>query len=370
MSTATSSMLTSLRQLLRGEKPDCIVWTADITYWLTGQVQAGTADPAWQTEEGFLALHKELGILPYYYYESFDAFRAVVLPPVELRVEQQGTSTISRYLTPLGELTEVRTYLAESACAGITKYFVETERDLDILRFVLEHRRLVPDHLEDYVERMALWAQYDGLPSLGLPHSPLSSFFVEWAGVENGAYLVIDCDVAVREALTMMQALEDPVLNALCALRPPLVHFPDNLSSENFAGFYDAWMAPTHRWRLERLHAAGVPVAVHLDGTVRGLLPKLAAIGFDSVEALTPQPVGDVALAEMRALAGSDSLILWGGAPGAMFAPPYTWADMERHIEELLACWGGTPFIIGVADQVPPDGDITFCTRIAEMIAR
>jgi hypothetical protein len=78
--------------------------------------------------------------------------------------------------------------------------------------------------------------------------------------------------------------------------------------------------------------------------------------------------VGDADFAEMRKLAGNDNVILWGGVPGAMFAPPYTWDDMEAHIEKLLEAWGGTPFIIGVADQVPPDGDITFCRKIAEMI--
>ena len=125
----------------------------------------------------------------------------------------------------------------------------------------------------------------------------------------------------------------------------------------------------THAGFLARLHAVGTAAAVHLDGTIRGLLPKLAAAGFDSVEALTPQPVGDVAIEDLRALAGNPRTILWGGIPGAMFAPPYTWVDMEAHIRQLLDAWRGTPFIVGVADQVPPDGDITFCPKIAELLA-
>ena len=52
------------------------------------------------------------------------------------------------------------------------------------------------------------------------------------------------------------------------------------------------------RARLERLHAAGVRAAVHLDGTLKGLLPKLAATGIDAIEAITPQPVGDLSLEE------------------------------------------------------------------------
>jgi hypothetical protein len=102
---------------------------------------------------------------------------------------------------------------------------------------------------------------------------------------------------------------------------------------------------------------------------VRGLLPKLAEVGFDAVEALTPSPAGDLSPSEMRDVAGSSRLALWGGVPGVMFAPPYTWAEMRVHAERTLAAWRGTPFVLGVADQVPPDGDITFCRKIADLIA-
>ena len=54
--------------------------------------------------------------------------------------------------------------------------------------------------------------------------------------------------------------------------------------------------------------------------------------------------------------------------PGAMFAPPFTWERMKRHVERVLECWGGRPFILGTADQVPPDGDISFCRKIANML--
>jgi hypothetical protein len=51
-----------------------------------------------------------------------------------------------------------------------------------------------------------------------------------------------------------------------------------------------------------------------------------------------------------------------------MFAPPYKWADMKKHVEKLLEAWSGTPFIVGVADQIPPDGDIQMCKGIWEVI--
>ena len=206
------------------------------------------------------------------------------------------------------------------------------------------------------------------MPCLGLPRSPLPSFIADWAGVEHGALLLLDHPEKVEEALALMMAQEQPVLEAVAELKLPLLIFPDNLSSDNLTTFFDEHMAARYRQQLDFLHAAGVRCAVHLDGRVRGLLHRLAAVGFDVVEALTPKPAGDVAVADMRALAANNRVILWGGVPGPMFAPPFTWNDVQQHVETLLAAWADTPFILGVGDQVPPDGDLDFVRKIADLI--
>jgi hypothetical protein len=41
---------------------------------------------------------------------------------------------------------------------------------------------------------------------------------------------------------------------------------------------------------------------------------------------------------------------------------------MQAYLQQLFAAWQGHPFILGVADQVPPDGDITFCRKIADWL--
>lgn len=353
-------------RLLAGERPTGIVWTADISYWITGRQADGTADAAWRTEQGYLELHRSLGVMPYYYYQKFWTSRAVYDATVRVRTETVGQNTVRLWETPVGTLREESCFLPESACHGVTRHPVETGNDLDVLLYLLEHRRLEPDNLADYRQRQQLWAEYDGLPCLGLPRSPLSSLAYEWAGVENMVFLLMDNEARVRQVLALMEEQEMPVLEAVCELAPPLVHFPDNLSSDNLTGLYDEYLAPTHALRLKKLHAAGVKAAVHLDGTVRGLLPKLAAVGFDAVEALTPQPAGDLTPAEMRRLADRSDLILWGGVPGALFPAPTDWPQMRRHVDALLEAWFGQPFVVGVADQVPPDGNIDFCRRIAE----
>jgi hypothetical protein len=361
-------MRESFLQLLRGEKPSEVVWTADISYWVDGCVHAGKADPKWQTELGHLELCRDLGCMPYYWYGKFWAAEPR-FDGVELITENRGGLRRCTWRTPVGDLIGETAFMEESWSEAPVRYAVQTEHDLDILLFMLARRRMEPVNLADYRQRLELWARYDGVPCLGLPRSPLPAFIVEWAGVEHGALLAMDCPEKVAEALNLMEQQERPVIEAVCALAPPVVHFPDNLSSANLTSFFDQHMAARYRRRLEPLHAAGVRCAVHLDGTVRGLLPKLAQVGFDAVEALTPKPMGDVGLQEIRAVAANETLVLWGGVPGAMFAPPFVWPDMQTHVEKLLECWQDQPFIVGVADQVPPNGDIGLVRQVAKLLA-
>jgi hypothetical protein len=361
-------MLESLLHLLDGQPPRQIVWTADVTYWIAGRQEDGSALPQWDTEEGYLQLHNDLGIFPYYHYKTFWAGEPRYDASVELVEQRHDNVHTSHIKTPRGELTKRSVYSPDSCSLGIVKHFVKTEADLDVLLDLIERRTLTPSNLDDWPARRNLWKSHDGYPCIGLPRSPLASLFVEWAGLESATYLIMDCPQKVQPLLQMMEEQESPILDAVCRLAPTLVHFPDNLTSESLTGLYDPYMAGPHRRRIDRLHAAGVKCAVHLDGAVKGLLPKLVRSGFDAVEALTPRPAGDLTPEQMRDLADSPSVILWGGVPGVMFAPPYTWPQMKAHVERLLVAWKGQPFVLGVADQVPPDGHIDFCRKIADLV--
>ena len=358
-------MLEDFLELLAGETPAATVWTADLSYWIAGRRQDGTAAPAWGSEEGYLKFHRDLNVMPYFYYDRFWIAEPQYDATVNSRRETTARGWTRSIETPVGSIREESVFLPESCCDAVSKHMVETEADLDVMLYALEHRHLNPINLNDYQQRRQLWAQYDGIPCLGLPRSPLPALVYEWAGLQNSVMLLLDCRDKVLHALDLLERQEAPILEALCELAPPLVHFPDNLSSDNLTGYYDEHMRNRHQLRLQKLHAAGIKAAVHLDGAVRGLLPKLIDAGFDAIEALTPKPVGDITVEEMATIAQNDKVILWGGVPGAMFAAPHAWNDMSTHVDHVLETWGQRPFVLGVADQVPPDGDIEFCRKIA-----
>jgi len=360
--------LDDLEALLDGAVPEHPVWTADISYWIAAREADATAEQAWTTEEGHLKLCRDLGIMPYYWYERFWLAKEVYDRSVATETRHHGRTTVTTWTTPVGSITAEQTYLASSYSTGHSRFPVQTTQDLEVLLWMVEHRVLEERCLEDYAQRLEMWARYDGVPAVALRRSPLASLMYEWSGVVNTSFLIADAPELMKQLFSLMEGQEQPILDAVCRTRPLLVHFADNLSSDNMGGYYDEYLAPGHRRRLERLHQAGIRCAVHLDGVVHPLLGKLAAIGFDAVEAITPHPGGDLEIEEVRNAAAHDGVILWGGVPGILFAPPYTWNDMEAHVRRTVEAWRGTPYILGVADQVPPDGDISFCPRIAELL--
>lgn len=362
-------MLESFFKILNGEKPDEIVWTGDILYWIAGQTQASNAFRGLNSEEGYLRFCNELGIMPYYWYEKFWLAKPEY-KNVEVVTELNGYQRRRIFKTAVGQLEE-HTCFTELTCSeGYTKHLVESKEDLKVLAYILKNRQLVPDCIDDYNDRARLWRSYDGIPCIALPRSPLPAFFVEWAGVQNGIYLMYDCPELVENILDLFEEQEKPILDAVCSVAPPLVHFADNLTSETFTSFFDRHMAPQYKRRLEKLHSANVKCAIHLDGTVKGLLPKLAGVGIDAIEALTPKPAGDMEVEQMRDVVENEDVVLWGGVPGTVFSYPYTWDDMKKRVERVLESWDGQPFVLGIADQVPPDGDITMVKKISDLVKK
>jgi hypothetical protein len=307
-------------------------------------------------------------VMPYYYYPRFWLARPCYDPSVKVTTDRRGNATRTVWRTPAGEIWEEQAYQPMSCSTACTKLAVETADDLRVMIDLVERRSLEPVNLDDYPARLARWRKSGGLPALALPRSPLSAFLYEWAGVTAGIYLLADHPGPVGRIFELMQRQEEPVLEAVARRAPPLVHFADNLSADTQGGLYERYLRPVHEHRLSVLHEAGTRCAVHLDGSVRGILNKVVEAGFDAVEALTPQPGGDLPAESMREESGSATVVLWGGVPGILFAPPFTWDDVSAHVRSVLAAWRGTPFVLGVADQIPPDGDVSFCPKIADLV--
>jgi len=349
--TPRSRLAAALRCLPVDRPP----WTIDLAYYNSAMSQQGKADARYQGVDGFLRQHEELGADPYLCYEAFWAHKAAY---DGVTVETRRGGNERETILTLGgrtSLTKRSQYLPESFCWATCKHPVETPDDLELLLRILRNCRYAPS-LDRHRELQEQWGER-GLVAIGVPRTPIPALITEWCGILGATYLMLDAPELFAEVLNELDRLADPVYDALVEYAPVVVHFPDNISGEIVASFWDEHMAPVYRRRLDRLHAAGIICAIHNDGTVANILKRIAGTGFDGAEALTPKPVGDIELAQMRDLAGRDDFILWGMVPGAMFSRTWHEDAFCHHVEQVLdTCTG--PMILGTADQVPPDGDI------------
>lgn len=118
-----------------------------------------------------------------------------------------------------------------------------------------------------------------------------------------------------------------------------------------------------------KIREAGKYSFIHIDGTLKGLLEKESLVGFSVLEALTPSPVGDMSIEEMLPLLDNSKSIFWGGIPGVYFTAHISDEEFDAHVIHILEIMRSKPqFVLGVADQVPPDGLESRVKRVRTLV--
>jgi hypothetical protein len=350
----------------RGIRPDRPAWVADLSYWFAAMRDTGRLDERYRAEGGYDQLHRDLGVA--LYYTQGGSVYSVRRENVHVETEEKGGVRTRTWRTPVGEIAEQWQFLAGPHCWARTQYAASTAEDLRVVQDIFRRTEIepAPEVFEQASERLG----ENGLPISPAPRSPLPALMTDWCGVTGTSYLLADEPAAVEDTLAAIEQANDAAWQAIYEGPAELIHVCDNLDSNTYTGLFDRHMRDRYARGLAGLHAEGKYAVTHLDGAVRGLLPKLAEVGFDGVESITPEPVGDVAIRELRDLCGEHDTIVWGGIPGAMFAEPWGPEEIRTQTEALLdELWPDNRLIVGSADQVPPDGEIDLCRVVTEAIA-
>ncbi|HHV95071.1 MAG TPA: hypothetical protein GXX37_01120 [Clostridiaceae bacterium] len=70
----------------------------------------------------------------------------------------------------------------------------------------------------------------------------------------------------------------------------------------------------------------------------------------------------------MRKLEG-DNIVIWGGILGVLFSPQYAEEGFEQHLNKVLDEFADDArFVLGIDDQVPPDGVISRTKKVRDII--
>ena len=354
-----------LLTLLNGGKPDRVPWFGDLDYWATSLIGRGMKPKGFKESAAYIDWHRDLRVG--FYLQGYFPFKTVI---ENCRVTERRAGPARRRTieTPHGVLSETWTWLAESFSEAPTERLVKSAGDLKAYRHVFENTRYEPDYAFAGLRRR----QVDGAGVVlcYLPKSP----FMQMAALDAGIAAVVEMSAddpgRLAETLSAVRLAHDRAARVAVESPAEILMIPENLSSEVVGPrFYEMFMRDYHETWSRRIRTAGKFSCVHLDGTLKGLLRQVCAAGFTFIEAMTPAPVGDLEVERWAEWCASHECVLWGGLPGVYFTDKVSDAEFDRHVRSVLRVMTSRPkYVLGVADQVPPDGLENRIRRVAELV--
>lgn len=337
--------------LLNRKAPDRVPWFGDLDYWYHAAETAGKL-PEKYRGDGYFQLNRDLGVG--FYLQGYFAFEQRN-PGITFSETISGDQRIRIMHTPKGDLVEVQQYLPTSFSWGYVKHFVDRVEDLPAFKRYLQSLEFLPAYAE--AQRRKAIIGDNGVVLCYAPRSPFMQMVTTYVGITSLVYLLADAPDEMAEIFDIMERKYDIAAEIAVDSPAECIMIPENLSSEVVgARYYKQYLRPYESRWINRIRQAGKYSFIHMDGTLKGLLKHVAETGFDVIEAATPYPSGDMTMEEIAAEVTTDTII-WGGMPGIIFTPNFPEADFIEHTKHVLQVMKRKPaYVLGVADQVPPDG--------------
>jgi len=351
-------------RLLRRSQPDQVPWFGDLDYWASGLIDRGLRPGTFKESDEYLDWHRSLGVG--FYLQGYFPFRSV--PEFEERLWHVGNRRYRELVTPRGNLRECWEYLPDSFAEAPIEHLVKSEADFPALRYAYAHTFWEPDY--EFARRRLGQIEDQGILLCYLPKSPFMHLVALEMGIQAVTFAIAAAPEEFDETLAVMRSSFDKAARIAVDSPAEVLMIPENLSAEMVGRtFFERYVRDYEEIWIGEIARAGKHSFIHMDGTLRGLLREVASTGVSVIEAMTPDPVGDVPVEEWADLAGTPETILWGGIPGVYFTPNVSDEEFERHVRAVLRVMQSQHrYVLGVADQVPPDCLEYRVRRVAEMV--
>jgi len=350
----------AVQDVFAGKDPGRVIWQPRIDFWYSVNKVRGT-----------LPEHmKDFSLLDLYDY-CHASVRYFVSP---LRVDyhnvQVTRETVDeksfriRWETPVGVLNEVFHQDDYGLSAYNSEYRLKTAQDFKILEYILQDETWSWDQ-DSYVRDLAQNTGR-GLPMFYFRRSPVQGLFIEKMGFENAILFMYDNPAVIERYIEACTEADNALYQVLCDSPTPVLNF-----GENIDGYMDPppvwrkYLLPYYQKRCAQLKAAGKFTHIHIDGSMKRLLNDIRESPFDGIEACTPEPQGDVTIDEIKQALGDK--VLLDGIPAVYFLKTFSFDDITRCVRELVDRFY-PHLILGISDEIPPDGDIERVRMVGEMV--
>ena len=354
-----------LLNILEGKQPDCLPWFGDLDYWATSLVKRGLKPNGFIQSDEYVQWHKDLNVG--FYLQGYFPYKQII-DGCEVVEWKEGHRRFKEIKTVLGSVRECWEYIPASYTEGPVEHFLKSAGDLPVMKHIYENTRFEPDYDFAYKRRQQVGDQ--GVVLCYLPKSPFMHLLALEAGIMSVTMIAMTLPDEFQDLLDVMKKAFDQAAKIAVESPAEVLMIPENLSSEMVGPeFFELYMRAYQEEWTTKIGEAGKYSYIHIDGSLAGLLKQEASVGFTVLEALTPHPVGDLKWEALADFVGDSSSILWGGIPGPYFTANVSEEEFERHVKMVIEIMVKEPrYVLGVADQVPPDGLEERVRRVGELV--
>ncbi|TXT65387.1 MAG: hypothetical protein BAJALOKI1v1_440004 [Promethearchaeota archaeon] len=295
------------------------------------------------------------------------------LPLLDLKIDsevgiekktQRGSKegeTITKHITPLGNLTQT-TAIGGGFGVHYTEFPVKTIEDIKIMKYIFENTECV--FLEKNYQKAEEILGERAIVSGFLYSSPYQRVIKELMGFVRTTILLKRKPKEMENFFQFLEEWDDEMYDKVANSPISVINFGENIDANlSPPPQFENYLIPYYKKRVRQLHRAGKYCHIHIDGSLKDLLPYFAELPFDGLEALTAEPQGDVSLEEIKD-AIADKILL-DGIPSILFLPQYSVDYVKEYTLKVLELFSPN-LILGVSDELSPNGDI----RKIEMISK
>jgi hypothetical protein len=356
------------RDVVFGRSGGKIIWQPRIGCWFYDRQFHRTPLPPPYTGMDLSALYRAIGCSNRLYGQYNSCFQRVEDPRVKRTERPTDDGSLEIVIeTPAGKQESVYRRTDSNPRPLCLKREVESEDELRVAIWREEHSDWRWD--QALYEKILTQEGDLGAPTMYLPRISLQRLYIDLMGTERAIYALYDWPDTVRAYCKALEENTNRLIDLVNASPIEIINFGDNLHVSTLPpDLFKEFVLPVYQRRCERLHAAGKFVCAHWDGDCGPLLPFARETGLDGIEAITPEPQGDVTLEEIKAALG-DKMFLLDGIPAIFFDDTYPLQVLEDCVNRLIEYFAPR-LILGISDELSYTGDIERVKHVGAMVAK
>jgi len=279
-----------------------------------------------------------------------------------------GDFIVTRYVTPVGEMTQVARKTESGTSSYNIEYFLKDQESIDVCKYVLEHREYEFD-----------WPRYrwgekrygDQIyPKAALEREPLLRLVVGLMGLNRTVIWLWKHPEEMEELMELMLQDLEKQIEAYAATPVVELCMPSNVHESLCSPTqFRKYMIPHLERIADKAHATGKYISAHWDGFVKNLLPLLKETELDGVECVTPKPQGDITLGEMKKYITDEGKFLRDGMPAVLFTKYHSVEELEVFTRQILDTLGSSGRLqLGVSDMIPANAEIERVRLVGKIV--